>query len=80
MLTAADLTAIIRERNPSVPIFLNTEKLAISAIPLGVISRIDGYIWKLEDTPAFIAGHIKRAAKNYLRRPPAVLPGIDGLC
>ncbi len=66
MLTAADLTAIIRERNPKVPIFLNTEKLAISAIPLGVISRIDGYIWKLEDTPAFIAGHIKRAAKNYL--------------
>ncbi|HQN91602.1 MAG TPA: aminotransferase class I/II-fold pyridoxal phosphate-dependent enzyme, partial [Methanoculleus sp.] len=66
MLTAADLTAIIRERNPKVPIFLNTEKLAISAIPLGVISRIDGYIWKLEDTHAFIAGHIKRAAKNYL--------------
>jgi len=66
MLTAADLTAVIRERNPKVPIFLNTEKLAISAIPLGVISRIDGYIWKLEDTPAFIAGHIKRAAKNYL--------------
>lgn len=66
MLTAADLITIIRERNPKVPIFLNTEKLAISAIPLSVISRIDGYIWKLEDTPAFIAGHIKRAAKNYL--------------
>ena len=66
MLTAADVITIIRERNPKVPIFLNTEKLAISAIPLGVISRIDGYIWKLEDTPAFIAGHIKRAAKSYL--------------
>ncbi|NLM30488.1 MAG: lysine decarboxylase [Methanomicrobiales archaeon] len=66
MLTAADVINIIRERNPGVPIFLNTEKLAISAIPLGVISRIDGYIWKLEDTPAFIAGHIKRAAKSYL--------------
>lgn len=66
MLTAADLITLIRERNPKVPIFLNTEKLAISAIPLSVISRIDGYIWKLEDTPAFIAGHVKRAAKNYL--------------
>ncbi len=66
MLTAADVITLIRERNPKVPIFLNTEKLAITAIPLSVISRIDGYIWKLEDTPAFIAGHIKRAAKNYL--------------
>ncbi|MFW5637637.1 MAG: Orn/Lys/Arg decarboxylase N-terminal domain-containing protein [Methanoculleus sp.] len=66
MLTAADVITLIRERNPKIPIFLNTEKLAISAIPLAVISRIDGYIWKLEDTPAFIAGHIKRAAKNYL--------------
>ena len=66
MLTAGDVIDLIRERNPKIPIFLNTEKLAISAIPLGVISRIDGYIWKLEDTPGFIAGHIKRAAKNYL--------------
>ncbi|WP_292521548.1 Orn/Lys/Arg decarboxylase N-terminal domain-containing protein [Methanoculleus sp.] len=65
-LTAADVITLIRERNPKVPIFLNTEKLAISAIPLSVISRIDGYIWKLEDTPGFIAGHIKRAATNYL--------------
>ncbi|NLB01717.1 MAG: lysine decarboxylase [Methanomicrobiales archaeon] len=66
MLTARDVITLIRERNPKIPIFLNTEKLAISAIPLDVISRIDGYIWKLEDTPGFIAGHIKRAAKNYL--------------
>ncbi|MDD4315083.1 Orn/Lys/Arg decarboxylase N-terminal domain-containing protein [Methanoculleus sp.] len=66
MFTARDVITLIRERNPKVPIFLNTEKLAISAIPLSVISRIDGYIWKLEDTPGFIAGHIKRAAKNYL--------------
>ena len=66
MLTAADVITLIRERNPKVPIFLNTEKLAITAIPLSVISRIDGYIWKLEDTPAFIAGHIKRAAKTIL--------------
>lgn len=66
MLTAADVITLIRERNPKVPIFLNTEKLAISAIPLSVISRIDGYIWKLEDTPSFIAGHIKRAATSYL--------------
>lgn len=66
MRTAADVITLIRERNPKIPIFLNTEKLAISAIPLGVISRIDGYIWKLEDTPGFIAGHIKRAAQNYL--------------
>ncbi len=66
MLTASDVITLIRERNQKIPIFLNTEKLAISAIPLDVISRIDGYIWKLEDTPGFIAGHIKRAAQNYL--------------
>ncbi|WP_332448628.1 Orn/Lys/Arg decarboxylase N-terminal domain-containing protein [Methanoculleus sp.] len=66
MLTAQEIITLIRERNPKIPIFLNTEKLAISAIPLSVISRIDGYIWKLEDTPGFIAGHIKRAATKYL--------------
>jgi arginine decarboxylase len=66
ILTAADLITLIRERNRKIPIFLYTEKLAISAIPLRVISSIEGYIWKLEDTPDFIAGHIKRAARNYL--------------
>lgn len=66
MLTAADVITLIRERNRKIPIFLYTERLAISAIPLEVISTIEGYIWKLEDTPDFIAGHIKRAARTYL--------------
>jgi arginine decarboxylase len=76
-LTAADLITLIRERNRKIPIFLNTEKLAISAIPLEVISSIEGYIWKLEDTPDFIAGHIKRAAKNYLA--DVLPPFFEGL-
>ncbi|WP_301665439.1 Orn/Lys/Arg decarboxylase N-terminal domain-containing protein, partial [Methanoculleus frigidifontis] len=64
--TAADVITLIKERNRKIPVFLYTERLAISAIPLDVISSIEGYIWKLEDTPDFIAGHIKRAARTYL--------------
>lgn len=66
ILTPADIITRIRERNARLPIFIYTSKFAISALPLEIITNIAGYIWKMEDTPDFIAGHVKRAARRYL--------------
>lgn len=55
-----------RERNEALPIFLMTDKLDIKNIPIDTIKRINGYIWKTEDTPDFIAGRIENAVKKYL--------------
>ncbi|CAL9281287.1 Orn/Lys/Arg decarboxylase N-terminal domain-containing protein [Streptomyces sp. SudanB25_2051] len=40
-------------------------------LPLWVSEVVSGYIWPLEDTPAFIAGRVASAARNYHE---AILP------
>ena len=59
------LIKFFRERNDKVPIYLLTEKLSVAELPIEVVSNIDGYIWKMEDTPDFIAGRIETALKEY---------------
>ncbi len=70
--TAAELIQRARARNSQLPIFLMTERVHMEKIPLDVIQDVTDYIWKLEDTPDFIAGRVTAAAKNYLREimPP----------
>ncbi|MGC9529922.1 MAG: Orn/Lys/Arg decarboxylase N-terminal domain-containing protein [Candidatus Bipolaricaulaceae bacterium] len=63
--TPGELVSLVRERNEDVPIFLLTEKLTIGDIPLPVLRLIHGYLWKLEDTPRFIAGRIEEAWDDY---------------
>jgi lysine decarboxylase/arginine decarboxylase len=67
-----EMISRMRERNGEVPIFIITEKLKIRDIPAEVISRIDGYVWKLEDTPDFIAGRMEQVIKGYVAQllPP----------
>jgi len=60
-----DLVAFIRKRNAQIPIFLFTEKMTVKNIPLKAISLISGYIWKMEDTPDFIAGRILHEVERY---------------
>jgi lysine decarboxylase/arginine decarboxylase len=55
----------IRRRNPDVPVFLTTDRLAVAELPLEVVRRIQGYIWLAEDTPTFIAGRIEQAVEKY---------------
>lgn len=64
--TPAELISFIRGRNVHIPIFLLSERLKVEDIPLDVMNRVNGYIWKEEDSPAFIAGRIEEAAKQYL--------------
>jgi len=67
-----EMVSRMRERNDEVPIFIFTEKLEIREIPAEIISRVDGYVWKLEDTPDFIAGRMEQVIKGYVDRllPP----------
>lgn len=63
---AENLIKMIRYRNEALPIFLMTEKHQLKDVSSELLKVISGYIWKLEDTPRFIAGRIKDAAKEYI--------------
>ncbi|MDQ7821167.1 MAG: Orn/Lys/Arg decarboxylase N-terminal domain-containing protein [Candidatus Eremiobacteraeota bacterium] len=62
---AGSFISFVRGRNGAIPLFIFTEKLTVKDIPLAVISRISGYIWKMEDTADFIAGRIDIAIQEY---------------
>ncbi|TAJ44180.1 Orn/Lys/Arg family decarboxylase [Methanofollis fontis] len=70
-----EMVRTIRRRNRDLPIFLFTRKPSISEIPLEVIRSIDGYFWKLDNTPRFIAGRIEDVTGDYLDR---LLPSFFG--
>jgi lysine decarboxylase/arginine decarboxylase len=71
-LGPGEIIEIIRGRNALIPLFLMTEKLRVKEIPLEIVSQIDGYVWKLEDNPSFIAGRIEEAIERYMEEllPP----------
>jgi arginine decarboxylase len=60
------LIETLRTHNPTVPIFVLADRSAVDALPSGLLARIDGYIWKLEDTAAFVAARIGHARREYL--------------
>ena len=64
----------IRNRNEDIPIFLMAEPTSETPASLTVdmIREINEYIYVMEDTPEFIAGRIRAAAKRYQDRllPP----------
>jgi lysine decarboxylase/arginine decarboxylase len=70
-----EMIRTIRKRNRDLPIFLFTSKLAVNEIPLEVIRSIDGYFWKLDNTPRFIAGRIEDVTGDYLDK---LLPAFFG--
>ncbi|MGE5465469.1 MAG: Orn/Lys/Arg decarboxylase N-terminal domain-containing protein [Syntrophothermus sp.] len=55
----------IRERNKTIPIILLTGMVAIENIPDEVMLKVNEVIWKLTDTPCFLAGRIARHVINY---------------
>ena len=73
--SAQELIKLIRKQNKYVSIFLLTEPGDLSKIPVEVFSTIDEYAWILGDTPEFIAGRIKSAARKYRK---AILPPMFG--
>lgn len=58
----------VRKCNELVPIFIMTEKHRLEEISSDLIGLTQGCIWKMEDTPQFIAGRIEIALKHYLNQ------------
>lgn len=63
---SAEVVDLIRARNEAMPIFIMTERHKLQEIPLETLAKVQGYVWKMEDTPHFIAGRVENAAKEYL--------------
>ncbi|WP_446697094.1 Orn/Lys/Arg decarboxylase N-terminal domain-containing protein [Streptomyces mutabilis] len=55
----------IGRRFQNLPVFLVMEDEGLRELPLWVSQSVVGYVWPLEDTPAFIAGRITTAARAY---------------
>ncbi|HEY3361159.1 MAG TPA: Orn/Lys/Arg decarboxylase N-terminal domain-containing protein [Methanosarcina sp.] len=69
--SALVLINFIRRRNKNIPIILLTGRISIESIPDEVLEKINEIVWKLTDTPSFLAGRIARQVKDYTA---AVLP------
>ncbi|MER7478000.1 Orn/Lys/Arg decarboxylase N-terminal domain-containing protein [Streptomyces sp. NPDC126510] len=55
----------IGRRFQDLPVFLVMADEGLCELPLWVSQSVVGYVWPLEDTPAFIAGRITTAARAY---------------
>jgi arginine/lysine/ornithine decarboxylase len=66
-----------RERTPSLPIFVLADRSSMEDLPPEVVRQINGYVWKLEDTPSFVAGRVEEARREYLA--PLLPPFFDAL-
>jgi arginine decarboxylase len=60
------LIETVRAHYPTLPIFVLADRSAVDALPADLLAQIDGYVWKLEDTPSFVAGRIEHARREYL--------------
>ncbi len=56
----------LRERNKTIPILLMTDTLETENIPLDVLAKIDGCLWKSADTAEFLAGRIEVHLLKYI--------------
>lgn len=65
----------LRARNTRVPVFLISDRAAVSTIPLLVMQHADDFIWLPEDTSVFISGRILASIERYRQ---AVLPPMFG--
>ncbi|WP_109002526.1 Orn/Lys/Arg decarboxylase N-terminal domain-containing protein [Streptomyces rishiriensis] len=61
----------LARRFRDLPVFLVMTDDGVTDLPLWVSESVVGYVWPLEDTPAFLAGRITTAARAYRE---AVLP------
>jgi arginine decarboxylase len=55
-----------RERNRDLPILILADRSSVEDVPMDVLRMSNGYVWKLEDTPAFIAARVEELQREYL--------------
>ena len=71
------LIRLARERNPALPIFVLADHTTADLVPPEILRLVTDYVWKLGDTPAFIAARIVEARHEYLE--PLLPPFFDAL-
>jgi len=66
------LLAVARRRFDGLPVILMTEGLSVEDLSPEVAASLAGAIWLTEDTPEWVAGHIKKSMEHYRDRlfPP----------
>jgi len=69
------LLRLAHERNPTLPIFVLADRSGAEMVPTAVLRIVTGYVWKLEDTPEFIALRVGEARREYLE---TLLPPFFG--
>lgn len=67
LLTLRGFVSSVRKRNEDIPIFLYGETRTAQHIPNDVLRELHGFIHMNEDTPEFVARHIIREARVYLK-------------
>ena len=69
---AAGFFQYIRDRNPTLPLFIITDQEEVLQIPHEVYKNITGYLWSMDDSPAFLSGVIRKATLDYQEKilPP----------
>lgn len=55
-----------RGRYPGVGIFLDSSIDVLETVPVELVAQLTGFIYKLEDTAAFIAGRLEESLDTYL--------------
>ncbi|KAF1003678.1 MAG: Biodegradative arginine decarboxylase [Luteibacter sp.] len=64
-------------RRGDLPVFLYGERRTIEQVPTKLLGRVHGFIYLYEDTKAFIARQVMRAADDYMERLlPAFFKGL----
>jgi lysine decarboxylase/arginine decarboxylase len=74
-MNRSELIDNVRKRNRTIPILLLTDRLAIENIPVEVLEKINGYLWKTADTPDYLSGRIRMHVSEYAA---GVLPVFFG--
>jgi arginine/lysine/ornithine decarboxylase len=69
---AQRLIARVRAQSLALPLFVLADHSTLDQLPAELLHQISGYVWKLEDTPEFVARRIEQARRRYLQRllPP----------
>ncbi len=67
----------LRAEHPTLPIFVLADHSSVEELPRDVMRQVNGYVWKLEDTPSFVASRVEEARREYLE--PLLPPFFDAL-
>ncbi len=65
----------LRQRNAKVPVFLLADRSVASTVSAEIMSKVDDFVWLLEDTTDFVGGRIQAAIERYRS---TVLPPMFG--